>query len=116
MRTEVSQVIEEAVNTVEGLDELRSINGSGSSFVIATFNLNRDIDSAAQDVRDRLATVLRQLPDDVDPPIVSKFDNDSAPVLTLSLSGERPLREWTELADKLVNVQLARSAGGGEID
>src|SRR5688500_13023904 len=116
MRTEVSQVIEEAVNTVEGLDELRSINGSGSSFVIATFNLNRDIDSAAQDVRDRLATVLRQLPDDVEPPIVSKFDNDSAPVLTLSLSGERPLRELTELADKLVKVQLERSAGVGEID
>src|SRR5688572_28071265 len=116
METEVSQIIEEAVNTVEGLEELRSINGSGSSFVIATFNLNRNIDSAAQDVRDRLATVVRQLPDDVEPPVVSKFDNDSAPVLTLSLSGERPLRELTELADKIVKVQLERSTGVGEIE
>src|SRR5918912_2696008 len=57
VETEVSQKIEEVVNTVEGVQELRSISGSGSSFVIATFNLDRDIDTAAQDVRDRVATV-----------------------------------------------------------
>src|SRR5215207_4785644 len=78
--TEVSHKIEEVVNTVEGIEELRSINGSGNSFVIATFNLNRDIDAAAQDIRDRISTVMRDLPEDVDPPVVSKFDNDSAPV------------------------------------
>src|SRR3954452_202220 len=66
VETEVSQQIEEVVNTVEGIEELRSINNSGSSFVIATFNLKRDIDSAAQDVRDRIATVIRRLPDEVD--------------------------------------------------
>jgi multidrug efflux pump subunit AcrB len=49
----VSQVVEEAVNRVEGLDELRSVSGPGSSIVIATFKLERDIDSATQDVRDR---------------------------------------------------------------
>ncbi|MDQ3440038.1 MAG: efflux RND transporter permease subunit, partial [Planctomycetota bacterium] len=114
--TEVSQYIEEVVNTVEGIDELRSINGSGNSIVIATFNLGRDIDAAAQDIRDRVSTVIRDLPEDVDPPIVSKFDNDSAPVLTLSLSGERTQRELTELADKIVKTQLERSRGVGEID
>jgi HAE1 family hydrophobic/amphiphilic exporter-1 len=114
--TEISQQIEEVVNTVEGVEELRSINGSGNSFVIATFNLSRDIDSAAQDVRDRVSTVIRRLPDDVEPPVVSKFDNDSAPVLTLSLSGQRTQRELTELADKIVKTQLERSAGVGEID
>ena len=55
METEVAQPIEEAVNTVEGISELRSISGQGSSFVIATFDLDRDIDVAAQDVRDRVA-------------------------------------------------------------
>ena len=55
VETEVSQRIEEAVNTVEGIEELRSISSAGSSFVIATFNLDRDIDVAAQDVRDRVA-------------------------------------------------------------
>src|SRR5881227_1873556 len=87
VETEVSQKIEEVVNTVEGIEELRSISGQGSSFVIATFNLNRNIDIAAQDVRDRVATVLKRLPDDVDPPVVSKFDNDTQPVLSLALSG-----------------------------
>src|SRR5690606_15990657 len=70
--TEVTELIEEVVNTVDGIEELRSITGSGMSIVIATFRLDRDIDSAAQDVRDRVATVIRRLPDDVDPPIVSK--------------------------------------------
>jgi HAE1 family hydrophobic/amphiphilic exporter-1 len=114
--TEVSEIIEEAVNTVEGIDELRSISGSGSSFVIATFNLERDIDVAAQDVRDAIATVLRRLPEDVEPPIISKFNqNDAEAVLTIALSGQRSLRELTELADKVLKVQLERSSGVGEV-
>src|SRR5436189_1958282 len=56
METEVSQRIEEAVNTVEGIEELRSVSSAGSSFVICTFSLDRDIDIAAQDIRDRVAT------------------------------------------------------------
>src|SRR6187401_676087 len=55
----VSDVIEEAVNTVEGIRELRSISAQNSSVIIATFDLNRNIDIAAQDVRDRVATILR---------------------------------------------------------
>src|SRR6185295_6023250 len=78
-------------------------------------NLNRDIDVAAQDVRDRVATVVRDLPRDVDPPIVAKFNNDSSPVMTVALSADRPIRELTELADKLVKVQVERSAGVGEV-
>ena len=115
VETEVSKRIEEAVNTVEGIDELRSISGPGSSIVIVTFNLNRDIDTAAQDVRDRVAAVLRNLPEDATPPLISKVDNDQQPVLTVAMSGDRPLRELTELADKVVKVRLERSAGVGEI-
>ncbi len=115
VETSVSQVVEEAVNAVDGIEELRSISGPGSSIVIATFALERDIDTAAQDVRDRVATVLRNLPDDCEPPIVSKFDNDSSPVLTLALSGSRSVRELTEIADKLVRVQLERAQGVGEV-
>src|SRR5262245_47407171 len=111
----VSQPIEEAVNTVEGITELRSISGPGSSLVLATFALERDIDTAAQDVRDRVAQVLRQLPRDVDPPVISKFDNDSSPVLTVAVAGPRPLRELTELADKKVRVVLERCRGVGEV-
>lgn len=115
IEAQVSRPIEEVVNTVAGLSELRSISGPGQSMVLATFELDRDIDTAAQDVRDRVATVLRRLPREVQPPVISKFDNDQAPVLTLSLSGDRPLRELTELADKIVKVRIERAAGVGGV-
>ena len=111
----ITQRIEEVVNTVDGIDELRSISTQGSSFVIATFKLDRNLETAAQDVRDRVATVVRQLPDDTLPPVVQKFDNDSTPVITISLSGNRSIRELTELADKTVRVQLERTGGVGEV-
>ncbi len=116
VETAISQPLEEAINTVEGIEELRSISGQGSSIVIATFRLDRDIDAAAQDVRDRVAAAVRRLPEDAEPPIVSKFDNDSSPVLTIALSGERSIRELTEIADKVVKPQLERSPGVGEIN
>jgi HAE1 family hydrophobic/amphiphilic exporter-1 len=116
METEVSQKIEEVVNTVEGIEELRSVSSAGSSFIIATFSLDRDIDTAAQDVRDRIATVIRNLPEDTLPPVVSKFNNDTSPVMSIALSGNRTLRELTEVADRVVKVQLERSAGVGQVN
>ncbi len=115
VETQVSHKLEEVVNTVEGINELRSISVSGSSVVIATFNLDRDIDVAAQDVRDRVATVIARLPRDIRLPVISKFDNDSAPVVTIAVSGDRTLRELTELADKVIKVQLERAGGVGEV-
>jgi HAE1 family hydrophobic/amphiphilic exporter-1 len=115
VETEISEKIEEVVNTVAGVQELRSVSNSGNSFIIATFSLDTDIETAAQDVRDRVAQVIRQLPEDADPPIVSKFNNDSAAVLSIALSANRPVRELTELADKVVKPQLERSTGVGEV-
>src|SRR5687768_1837531 len=116
METEVAQIIEEAVNTVQGIRELRSVCGTGSAIIIATFNLDRDIDEAAQDVRDRVGSAVRDLPREADPPVISKFDNDMAPVMTLALSGDRSLRELTEIADKIVKPLLERSPGVGGIE
>ena len=113
IETQVSQRIEEAVNTVEGINELRSISGQGRSFVIVTFNLERDIDTAAQDVRDRVATTLRDLPPGTDPPLISKFSNDLAPVVTIALSSpNRSIRELTEQQIRS-KTQLERSSGVG---
>ena len=70
---------------------------------------------AAQDVRDKVSIAARLLPRDIRPPIISKLDNDQAPVLTLALSGDRSLRELTELADKTVKVDLERALGVGEV-
>jgi HAE1 family hydrophobic/amphiphilic exporter-1 len=111
----VAQPIEEVVNTVDGISELRSVSGQGTAIIIATFKLDRNLESAAQDVRDRVNTLGRQLPEDATPPIVQKFDNDSTPVVTLALSADRSLRELTELADKTVRVQLERVSGVGEV-
>ncbi len=111
----VTQQIEEVVNTVDGIDELRSISGPGTSFIIATFKLDRNLESAAQDVRDRVSSLGRSLPDDATPPIVQKFDNDSTPVVTIALSGDRSIRELTEFADKTARVQLERVGGVGEV-
>jgi HAE1 family hydrophobic/amphiphilic exporter-1 len=115
VESQVSQRLEEAINTIEGIDELRSISVQGLSLVLVTFNLSREIDVAAQDVRDRVSAAIRDLPRDADPPVISKFSNDLAPVLTLALSAERPLRELTEYADKVVKVQIERSPGVGDV-
>jgi len=111
----ISQPVEKVVNTVDGISELRSVSGQGTSIVIATFKLDRNLESATQDVRDRVNTLGRQLPDDATPPVIQKFDNDSTPVMTIALSADRSLRELTELGDKTVRPQLERIGGVGEV-
>ena len=122
VETLVSQRIEDVVNTIEGIDQLRSISSNGSSLVIVTFALDRDIEDAAQDVRDRVATVLRDLPPETDPPIISKFDNDQTPVLTYALSGDRlvflcwqvnepEVSHWHSLEDGFSGRQQIKEAG-----
>jgi hydrophobic/amphiphilic exporter-1 (mainly G- bacteria), HAE1 family len=115
VETQVSQPLEEAINTIDGIEELRSISGQGQSVVMATFRLDKDIEVAAQDVRDRVAAAARTLPSEIDPPVVSKFDNDSTPVITIALAGDLSIRELTEIADKLVKPQLERSVGVGGV-
>jgi HAE1 family hydrophobic/amphiphilic exporter-1 len=116
VEAEVSDRIEEAVNTVAGISELRSVSGNGSSIVIASFDLSVDIETAAQDVRDRVQAAQRRLPEDTDPPTVFKQDNDNAPVLTVALSAPRSVRELTELATNSVKPLLERADGVGEVN
>jgi HAE1 family hydrophobic/amphiphilic exporter-1 len=115
VEVQVTERIEESINAVAGLNELRSVTGAGVSQVLPTFELGRDIDSVTQDVRDRVATVLGQLPEDAEPPLIAKLDNDAAPVMTVAVSGNRTLRELTEIADKTVRRSLERANGVGEV-
>jgi HAE1 family hydrophobic/amphiphilic exporter-1 len=115
VESEVSQVIEDAVATVAGIDELRSISSDGQSFVMVTFNLSRDIDVAAQDVRDAVAGVMNRLPPGIDPPVVGKQDNDSSPILTLAVSGPRSSTELYLLADRFVKNVIESAPGVGQV-
>ena len=104
------------MNTVDGITELRSISGVGNSFVIIQFDLSRKVNEALEDVRNRVSALGGELPRDADPPMVTKFDTERNGVITISLSGERSRRELTELADKVVKVQLERALGVGEVE
>src|SRR5829696_1691007 len=115
VESQISDVLEEAVNRVEGISELRSVSAPGQSMLNVTFNLNRDIDTAAQDVRDRVASAIRRLPDDIEAPMIIKQDSDNSPSLSIALSGNLSIRELTEIADKIVKVPLERSPGVGEV-
>lgn len=115
IETEITDKIEEAVNTVAGIDELRSISSEGISQVLVSFVLEKNVDVAAQEVRDRIARIIPELPEDVDAPIIEKLDPDAAPILNIALVADRPVREITEYADKVLRRQLESVGGVGQI-
>jgi HAE1 family hydrophobic/amphiphilic exporter-1 len=115
VESELSQPIEDAVATVAGIEELRSISSDGQSLLLVTFNLSRDIDDAAQDVRDAVASILNRLPPDIDPPVVQKQDTDSSPIMTLAVSGPRSSRELYLLADRYVKHVIESAPGVGQV-
>jgi hydrophobe/amphiphile efflux-1 (HAE1) family protein len=114
VETQITDKIEEAVNTVSGIDELRSVSSEGISQVIVVFLLEKNVDVAAQEIRDRVNRVIVDLPDDADPPIVEKLDPDASPILNVALTADRPAREITEYADKILRRQLESVPGVGQ--
>ena len=106
IESQITKPIEEVVNTISGLDELRSSTIEGQSQIFATFVLERNVQEAANDVREKVGTVLSRLPAGTDSPIIEKVDPDSAPVLAVVVSGQRSAREITEIADKRVKRAL----------
>jgi HAE1 family hydrophobic/amphiphilic exporter-1 len=115
MTTQVVLPLEEALSTISGLDELTSTATEGSTRIIAQFVLEREIESAAQDVREKVAGALRNLPPNILPPIIQKADPDSDPVLAVVVAGDRSLRETTEIADKQIKRVLETVDGVGEV-
>ena len=111
----ITQPIEEQLNTIAGIEELRSVNREGFSFVILTFGLDRPMAEAVQDVRDKLSRIVRQLPEGTDPPVISTFDSDSTPILAVAISGPSSLRELTEFAETRVKDVIATAPGVGAV-
>lgn len=116
MTTQVVLPLEEAVSTISGLDELTSMTSEGSTRIRCSFVLEREIESAAQDVREKVAGALRQLPPNILPPIIQKADPDADPVISMVVSGDRSLRETTEIADKQIKRILETVDGVGEVN
>ena len=115
IETEITDKIEEAVNTISGIDELRSTSSEGISQVAVSFVLEKDTDVAAQEVRDKVNGVLPLLPKTIQQPRVDKFDPDASPVLSLALSAKKPVRDITEYADKVLRRQLESVSGVGQV-
>jgi HAE1 family hydrophobic/amphiphilic exporter-1 len=115
IETEVTDKVEEAVNTISGIDQLISISAEGVSQVIISFELEKDADVAAQEVRDRVNTILRDLPRDADPPVIAKIDPDAIPVLSVAVSAPLPIRDVTEFADKTLRRRIESVLGVGQV-
>jgi hydrophobic/amphiphilic exporter-1 (mainly G- bacteria), HAE1 family len=115
VETEITDKIEEAVNTISGIDELRSTSSEGVSQVFITFTLDKDVDVAAQEVRDHVGRVVPLLPKDIDAPVVSKMDPDATPILYLSVNSDKPIREITEVADRQIRRQIENVPGVGQV-
>jgi len=116
VETEITDKVEEAVNTVSGIDELRSVTTEGVSMVLVSFVMEKDVDVAAQDVRDRINSILPNLPKDIDQPTVQKLDPDAAPILFFALRSEgHGVVEATEVADKRLRRALESVDGVGQV-
>jgi HAE1 family hydrophobic/amphiphilic exporter-1 len=115
IETEVTDKIEEAINTLGGIEELRSVSTEGVSQVFVTFTLDKDVNVAAQDVRDHVSTVLPNLPEGTKSPVISKLDPDAAPVLFVAIESNRSVKDITELADHQIRQSLENIAGVGQV-
>jgi len=117
IETAVTDVMEEELATLEGLKTMTSTSQEQSSSITLEFNLDRDIEDAAQDVRDKVSRVRGRLPEEVEEPVVAKQDADARPILFLSLSSENyDLLQLTELADQVVKTRLQTISGVGRAD
>jgi HAE1 family hydrophobic/amphiphilic exporter-1 len=115
IETELTDKIEESVNTISGIDELTSFSAENVSVVMISFTLEKDRDVAAQEVRDKVSSILGDLPQDADPPIVQSFDPGAIPVVTIAVSGPGSQRDISEYVDKNLRRRLETVYGVGQV-
>jgi hydrophobic/amphiphilic exporter-1 (mainly G- bacteria), HAE1 family len=114
IESDVTNKIEDAVNAISGIDHLTSTSAEGISVVVVQFVLEKNIDVAAQEVQNKI-NGIPDLPSAIDPPTVSKIDPGAFPVMTLALSANRPVRDISEYADKILKPQLEGAPGVGQV-
>ena len=116
VETDISDKIEGAVNTISGIEELRSTSTEGVSVVVIGFNIDKDVNVATQEVRDKMNLVAPDLPKGIDPPSVAKIDFGAAPIMLVALKSNRPIVETSEIADKRVRRQIESINGVGQVN
>ncbi len=115
VETEITKKIEDSVNTISQIDELRSTSSEGQSLVLIQFDLSKNGDVAAEEVQNHLSLVSNDLPRTARTPVVIKFDPDATPILQIAVSAARPLRDLTMIADKLIKQKLENAKGVGQV-
>src|SRR5438132_4746544 len=115
LNSAVAEPTEQAISSISGIDEMQALIREGNVRLTVKFVLERDINDAAQDVREKVAQAMRDLPPEVQPPIITKVDPDADPVISFALSGSLPLQALTELADKQIRRGIETVDGVGEV-
>jgi len=115
IETEITKKIEDSVNTISQIDELRSTSSEGQSQVIITFELSKNGDIAAQEVQNKVNLAVPTLPQSAKQPVVQKFDPGAVPVMQIAVSAPRSVRDVTLIADKLIKQRVENAKGVGEV-
>jgi HAE1 family hydrophobic/amphiphilic exporter-1 len=113
---QVTKKIEDAVSTVSKIDFIRSFSMEGVSYVIIQFDLDKDVDIGNQEVKDKVNTIINELPRDAELPVISKFDISAFPILDIVLTGDMSVRDLYDLADKKVKDRFSQIEGVGRVD
>ena len=111
----ITQPIETALNAIEGIDELRTNSNQGNSQNNITFNLEKDIDVAVQDVRDKIGPIVNRFGRDASAPVIQKSDSDSPSVLTIAVYGSRDFKELSEIVDRQIKQVIETTSGVAEV-
>jgi HAE1 family hydrophobic/amphiphilic exporter-1 len=111
----ITNVIETAVNSVPGIEHIQSTSSPGTSTVSITFDLGKPIDVAFQEVQAKVNQVLRRLPDDADPPVVSKVESNTSPIYWMALQGDRTQQQLNQYALNVIKKRLETVDGVGEV-
>lgn len=116
LETSVTKEVEEAVNVISGIDTMTSHTMEGASFIIIKFDLEKDSDVAAQEVRDNVNKIEKDLPAGIDSPVISKLDVGASAILNVVVAGDMDIVSLTELAKKQVKENIENVSGIGSVD
>ena len=116
METQITEPLEESINGIAGIKSLKSVSRDGRSTITVEFDVDMDLDNAANDVRDRVSRAQKSLPPDADPPIVSKSDADAQPIVMLAIKSKKSsLLEISAIADNVFKERLQTIPGVSEV-